>query len=472
LEAAAVMRCDCYACSDFCEILFSRLANFFLSTQTVSNNNKNMSKEAKLELDGKSFTLPTVEGSEGEKAIDISSLRANTGYITLDDGYGNTGSCTSKITFIDGDKGILRYRGIPIEEMAEKSTFIETAYLIIYGSLPNHTHLRQFSDMLTEHQYLHEDMKFHFQGFPMGAHPMAILSAMINAASCFDEKIMRWQWGKMKEFDVIVAKLISQVRTIAAYSYRKSRGLPLIYPKKHYKYTANFLHMLFSSPYEDYELKPEIVKALDLIFLLHADHEQNCSTSTVRMVASSQANLFASTSAGVCALWGPLHGGANQAVLEMLDEIHKTGDDGSKFIAAAKDKNSGKKLMGFGHRVYKNHDPRAKIIKKACDEVLSKLHISDPLLDIAKHLEEAALKDSYFVERKLYPNVDFYSGIIMRALGIPVEMFPVIFAIGRMPGWIANYKEIMEEPKSRIYRPRQIYTGPTLNHYVPHEERK
>jgi citrate synthase len=306
----------------------------------------------------------------------------------------------------------------------------------------------------------------------MGAHPMAILSAMINAASCFDEKIMRWQWGKMKEFDVIVAKLISQVRTIAAYSYRKSRGLPLIYPKKHYKYTANFLHMLFSSPYEDYELKPEIVKALDLIFLLHADHEQNCSTSTVRMVASSQANLFASTSAGVCALWGPLHGGANQAVLEMLDEIHKTGDDGSKFIAAAKDKNSGKKLMGFGHRVYKNHDPRAKIIKKACDEVLSKLHISDPLLDIAKHLEEAALKDSYFVERKLYPNVDFYSGIIMRALGIPVEMFPVIFAIGRMPGWIANYKEIMEEPKSRIYRPRQIYTGPTLNHYVPHEERK
>jgi citrate synthase len=283
---------------------------------------------------------------------------------------------------------------------------------------------------------------------------------------------MRWQWSKSKEFDVCVAKLISQVRTIAAYSYRKSLGLPMIYPKKAYKYTANFLHMLFSMPYEDYELKPEAVKALDLIFLLHADHEQNCSTSTVRMVASSQANLFASAAAGVCALWGPLHGGANQAVIEMLREIHNSGDDGSKFIAMAKDKESGKRLMGFGHRVYKNYDPRAKIIKKACDDVLLKLHISDPLLDIAKHLEEAALRDPYFVERKLYPNVDFYSGIIMRALGIPGEMFPVIFGIGRMPGWIANYKEIMDESKSRIYRPRQIYTGRTLNHFVPMAERK
>ncbi|HEY3932491.1 MAG TPA: citrate synthase [Verrucomicrobiae bacterium] len=431
-----------------------------------------MSTEAKLELDGKAFTLPTVVGTEGEKAVDISSLRATTGYITLDDGYGNTGSCSSKITFIDGDKGILRYRGIAIEELAEKSNFIETAYLIIYGSLPNREQLTSFSDLLAEHQFLHEDMKYHFEGFPTGAHPMAILSAMINAASCFDENIMRWQRSKGKEFDIIVAKLISQVRTIAAYSYRKSHGLPLIYPKKSYTYTENFLHMLFSSPYEDYELKPEVVKALDLIFLLHADHEQNCSTSTVRMVASSQANLFASASAGVCALWGPLHGGANQAVIEMLEEIHRDDDDGSKFIAAAKDKNSGKKLMGFGHRVYKNHDPRAKIIKKACDDVLSKLHISDPLLDIAKHLEAVALQDSYFVERKLYPNVDFYSGIIMRALGIPMEMFPVIFAIGRMPGWIANYKEIMEEPKSRIYRPRQIYIGRTLNSYVPLNERK
>ena len=431
-----------------------------------------MSKEAKLELDGKTYVLPTFEGTEAEKAVDVSSLRANTGYITLDDGYGNTGSCVSKITFIDGEKGILRYRGIPIEELAEKSSFVETAYLVIYGNLPNHAQFRRFSDLLTDNQYLHEDMKFHFEGFPAGAHPMAILSAMINAASCFDEQIMRWQWSKTKEFDVCVAKLISQVRTIAAFSYRKSLGLPMIYPKKAYKYTANFLHMLFSMPYEDYELKPEVVKALDLIFLLHADHEQNCSTSTVRMVASSQANLFASASAGVCALWGPLHGGANQAVIEMLKEIHGSGDDGSKFIAAAKDKDSGRRLMGFGHRVYKNYDPRAKIIKKACDDVLSKLHINDPLLDIAKHLEAAALKEPYFIERKLYPNVDFYSGIIMRALGIPVEMFPVIFAIGRMPGWIANYKEIMEETKSRIYRPRQIYTGPTLNHYVPLGERK
>jgi citrate synthase len=430
-----------------------------------------MSNEAKLELEGKVFTLPTVVGTEGERAVDVGSLRANTGYITLDDGYGNTGSCLSKVTFIDGDQGILRYRGIPIEELAEKSNFIETAYLVIYGSLPNRSQLKHFSNLLAEHQFLHEDMKYHFEGFPTGAHPMAILSSMINAASCYDEDLMKWQWGKMKQFDVYVAKLISQVRTIAAYSYRKSHGLPLIYPKQSYKYTANFLHMLFSMPYEDFELKPEVVKALDTIFLLHADHEQNCSTSTVRMVASSQANLFASCAAGVCALWGPLHGGANQAVLEMLELIHREGDDGSKFIAAAKDKNSGKKLMGFGHRVYKNHDPRAKIIKKACDDVLAKLHINDPLLDIAKKLEEVALKDSYFVERKLYPNVDFYSGIIMRAIGIPVEMFTVIFAIGRMPGWIANYKEIMEEPKSRIYRPRQIYTGRTLNHYVPVDER-
>ena len=431
-----------------------------------------MSNEAKLELDGKVYNLPTVSGSENEKAVDISSLRSSTGYITIDDGYGNTGSCTSKITFIDGNKGILRYRGIPIEELAEKSNFIETAYLVIYGSLPTPAELKRFSDLLTENSFLHEDMKFHFEGFPTGSHPMAILSAMINAASCFDEDLMKWKWGKNNQFDVYAARLISQVRTIAAYSYRKTHGLPLIYPKQSYKYTANFLHMLFSMPYEDFELKPEVVKALDLIFLLHADHEQNCSTSTVRMVASSQANLFASCAAGVCALWGPLHGGANQAVLEMLQQIHDEGDDGSKFITAAKDKDSGKKLMGFGHRVYKNHDPRAKIIKKACDDVLSKLHMSDPLLDIAKKLEEAALQDSYFVERKLYPNVDFYSGIIMRAIGIPVEMFTVIFAIGRMPGWIANYKEIMDEPKSRIYRPRQIYTGNTVNAYVPLQNRK
>ncbi|HTL16217.1 MAG TPA: citrate synthase [Patescibacteria group bacterium] len=428
-----------------------------------------MDKTAELMIDGKSHKLSMVEGSEQERAIDISSLRNATGLITLDDGYANTGSCQSQVTFIDGEKGILRYRGIPIEELAEKSTFIEVAHLIIMGRLPTSAELRRFSDLLTDNELLNEAMKHHFEGFPTHAHPMAILSSMINAASCFYPELLTDD--RHEHFMVGAARLLSQVRTIAAFAYRKSRGLPIIYPKPDLKYTANFLHMMFSLPYKDYEVKPEAAKALDLIFLLHADHEQNCSTATVRMVASSRANLFASAAAGVCALWGPLHGGANQAVLEMLQAIHDSGDDGSKFIAAAKDKNSGKRLMGFGHRVYKNYDPRAKIIKKACDDVLSKLHMSDPLLDIARHLEEAALKEPYFVERKLYPNVDFYSGIIMRAIGIPLEMFTVIFAIGRMPGWIANYKEVMEAP-TRIYRPRQIYVGPTLNHYVPIKERK
>ena len=429
-----------------------------------------MDKTAELKLDGKTYNLPVVVGTEQERAIDISNLRNESGYITLDDGYGNTGSCQSSITFIDGERGILRYRGIPIEELAEKSTFVEVAHLIIFGRLPTSAELRRFSDLLTENELLNEAMKHHFEGFPTQAHPMAILSSMINAASCFYPEL--FGPDSRNTFVVQAARLLSKVRTIAAYAYRMSRGLPIIYPKPDLKYTANFLHMMFSLPYQEYDLKPEAVKALDLIFLLHADHEQNCSTATVRMVASSRANLFASAAAGVCALWGPLHGGANQAVLEMLEAIHREGDDGSKFIAAAKDKNSGKRLMGFGHRVYKNYDPRAKIIKRVCDQLLDKLHITDPLLDIAKHLEEVALKDSYFVERKLYPNVDFYSGIIMRAIGIPVEMFTVIFAIGRMPGWIANYKEVMEHPQSRIYRPRQIYTGPTLNHYTPIKERK
>jgi len=429
-----------------------------------------MEKIAELTLNGKTTKLPVVEGTEQERAIDISALRDRTGYITLDDGYANTGSCQSRITFIDGEKGILRYRGIPIEELAEKSTFIEVAHLIIMGKLPNRAELRTFSELLTQNELLHESMKHHFEGFPANAHPMAILSSMINATSCFYPELLTVHLRD--NFLLEAARLISQVRTIAAFAYRKSRGLPIIYPRPTLKYTANFLHMMFSQPYEDYELRPETVKALDLIFVLHADHEQNCSTATVRMVASSRANLFASAAAGVCALWGPLHGGANQAVIEMLEDIHRSGDDGSKFIAAAKQKDSGKRLMGFGHRIYKNYDPRAKIIKAACDDVLAKLHKSDPLLDIAKHLEEAALRDSYFIERKLYPNVDFYSGIIMRALGIPVEMFTVIFAIGRMPGWIANYKEVMEGDHSRIYRPRQIYTGPALNHYSPAEQRK
>ncbi len=428
-----------------------------------------MAKTAKLEIDGKIYELPVVIGSEGEHAVDVSKLRADTGYITLDDGYGNTGSCVSNVTFIDGEKGILRYRGYPIEELAEKSTFIETAFLIIYGHLPTSAELRRFSDLLTQNELLHEGMKFHFEGFPPNAHPMAILSSMINAASCYHPRLM--EGYNPSHFDLQAARLISKVRTIAAFAYRKSRGLPINYPKPVYKYTANLLHMMFSEPYQDYDLKPEVVRALDLIFLLHADHEQNCSTSTVRMIASSRANLFACAAGGVCALWGPLHGGANQAVIEMLEEIHKEGDDGSKFIVAAKDKKSGRRLMGFGHRVYKNYDPRAKIIKEQCDKILNSLHITDPLLDIAKRLEDAALHDPYFIERKLYPNVDFYSGIIMRAIGIPVEMFTVIFAIGRMPGWIANYKEIMDEKTSRIYRPRQIYTGATERKYLPIEQR-
>ena len=425
---------------------------------------------AKLQLDGKEYEFPVVVGSEGEHAIDIATLRNKTGYITLDDGYGNTGSCVSNITFIDGEKGILRYRGIPIEELAERSTFIEAAYLLIWGKLPTSQELNDFSALLTRNEMLHEDMRVHFEGFPAQAHPMAILSAMINAAGCFFPQVLEEPEHEL--FMVQAARIISQVRTIAAFSYRKSHGLPIIYPKPTYRYTANLLHMMFSQPYQDFELRPEIVQALDLIFLLHADHEQNCSTSTVRMVASSEANLFASTAAGVCALWGPLHGGANQAVLEMLNEIHQSGDNGSKFIEQAKDKSQGKRLMGFGHRVYKNYDPRARIIKRKCDELLAVLKKKDPLLDIAKRLEDAALSDPYFIERKLYPNVDFYSGIIMRAIGIPLNMYTVMFAIGRLPGWIANFKEIMESAGGRIYRPRQIYNGPLENHYVPIAERQ
>ena len=429
-----------------------------------------MSQTARIELDGKHIELPVVIGTEGERAVDISTLRDSAGAITLDGGYANTGACTSRITFIDGDKGILRYRGIPIEELAEKSTFVETAYLLIYGKLPAAAELQRFSNLLTQNENLHEAMKYHFEGFPSNAHPMAILSTMINASSCFYPGLSIGH-PTAPFFDLHAARLISQVRTIAAFSYRKSRGMPIIYPKPSFKYVANFLHMMFSDPYEDYVLKSEVLRALELILILHADHEQNCSTSTVRMVASSHANLLASAAAGVSALWGPLHGGANQAVIEMLEDIHASGDDGSRFIAAAKDKTSGKRLMGFGHRIYRHYDPRAALIKRACDDLLHALRITDPLLDIALRLEESALRDPYFIERKLYPNVDFYSGIIMRAIGIPTEMFTVVFAMGRMPGWIANYKEIMDEPGTRIYRPRQIYMGPTLNPYVRVEER-
>jgi len=428
-----------------------------------------MNEQTQLSWNGQKTMLPMIEGTAGERAIDISQLRDQTGLITLDIGYGNTGSCRSAITFIDGEKGILRYRGIPIEELAEKSSFKETAYLIIYGKLPTDEELRRFSDLLTKHQLIHEDMKFHFEGFPPNAHPMAILSSMINAAGCYYPELLGPQGAQ--DFDNETALLMSQVRTIAAFAYRKSRGLPMIYPKTQYKYSENFLHMMFSLPYADYELKPQVVRALDLIFVLHADHEQNCSTSTVRMVASSKANLFASVASGVCALWGPLHGGANQAVIEMLEQIRREGDDGSRFMEEAKDKKSGRRLMGFGHRVYKNYDPRAKIIKNQCDKLLGALKVSDPLLDIAMRLEQAALHDPFFIERKLYPNVDFYSGIMMRAIGIPLEMFTVMFAIGRMPGWIANYREVSASEDGRICRPRQIYIGEPLAAYVPIAQR-
>jgi citrate synthase len=422
-----------------------------------------MTETATLQVQGKTYNLPVVIGTENEVAVDISKLRAESGVITLDDGYGNTGSCRSAITFIDGEKGILRYRGIPIERIAEHSTFPETAWLLIYGELPTAEQLEGWSNLLTRHEMLHEGLYKHYDGFPSQGHPMAILSAMINAASCYDPEIIKME--SLETFQSAAARLLSKTRTIAAAAYKASIGQPLVYPKPHLDYCENFLHMMFSIPFRDYEPDPDIVDALQLILVLHADHEQNCSTATVRMVASSGANLFASCAAGVCALWGPLHGGANAAVIEMLQYIHESGMSVKDYVAKVKDKTSHIKLMGFGHRVYKNYDPRARIIKQAADRVLNKLQINDPMLDLARALEEAALSDSYFQEKKLYPNVDFYSGIIMRAIGIPLEMFTVMFAIGRMPGWIANWKEVWEG-QTRIYRPRQVYTGPALREYV------
>ena len=424
-----------------------------------------MSHTCRIELDGQSYEFPTVVGTENELAVDISALRDRTGYITLDDGYGNTGSCTSAITYIDGDKGILRYRGIPIEQLAEHSTFVETAWLVIWGRLPTQAELDHFSALLTQHEMMHESLRNHFQGFPPNAPPMAILSAMINAVSCYEPEMI--QIEDEYTLESAAARLISKVRTIAAASYKMSVGQPMDYPHPEYHYCENFLHMMFSIPYREYVPTPEVARALNLFLILHADHEQNCSTSTVRMVASSQANMFASCAAGVCALWGPLHGGANVAVIEMLEFIRQSGMNVSEYVERVKMKDTKLRLMGFGHRVYKNFDPRSKILKKAADEMLAKLNVNDPLLDIALELEGVALSDNYFVERKLYPNVDFYSGIILRAMGIPVSMFTVMFAMGRLPGWIANWKEIHDNSKSRIYRPRQIYTGNPLQNYVP-----
>ena len=428
-----------------------------------------MSQTCRIELDGKNYEFPVVQGTENERGIDISTLRDRTGYITLDDGYGNTGSCKSSITYIDGDAGILRYRGIPIEQLAEHSTFIETAWLVIWGRLPTKEELTRFSKRFAHNEMMHESLRNHFEGFPPNAPPMAILSAMINAMSCYEPRIMDIE--DETTLEEAAARLISKVRTIAAASYKMSIGQPLVYPHPEYKYCENFLHMMFSIPYQEYVPTPEVARALNLFLILHADHEQNCSTSTVRMVASSQANMYASCAAGVCALWGPLHGGANVAVIEMLEFIRKSGMSVTEYMKRVKEKDTKLRLMGFGHRVYKNFDPRSKILKAAADKMLEKMNINDPLLEIALELEGVALQDSYFVERKLYPNVDFYSGIILRAMGIPLSMFTVMFAIGRIPGWIANWKELHDDPKSRIYRPRQIYTGNNIRDYTPIAQR-
>ena len=429
-----------------------------------------MSNVARLELDGQTYELPIVVGTENEHAIDISKLRAQTGYITLDDGYGNTGSCKSEITYIDGEAGILRYRGIPIEQLAEGSSFAETAWLVIFGKLPTIEERNRFSTLLAENAMIDENMQKHFDGFPPKAHPMAILSAMIQTLSAHEPEA----WEDTEDDQGIeraAARLISKVRTVAAASYKFSVGEPLTYPRYDLKYVENFLHMMFSLPYKPYEATPAVARALNLFLVLHADHEQNCSTSTVRMVASSQANMFASCSAGVSALWGPRHGGANVAVIEMLEEIRERNIPVSEYVSKVKNREDGVKLMGFGHRVYRNFDPRSKILRAAADDLFKELNVDDPLLDLAQELAEAALADDFFIERKLYPNVDFYSGIILRALGIPLDMFTVMFAIGRMPGWIANWKEIHDDPKGRIYRPRQVYVGNTLTDWKPRDQR-
>jgi len=425
---------------------------------------------ASLSVNGKTLELPVITGAEREKAIDITKLRDATGYVTLDPGFGNTGACTSGITFLDGERGILRYRGIPIEQLAEAATFTETAYLLIYGNLPSRRELEQFSTRLTERAALPEGMERYFDLFPKTAHPMAVLSGMLTILSTYYPTLLN-PYPTREEIDEAILTIFAKVPTLAAYGYRRSQGLPVVPPRRDLSYTANYLHMIFGSPGADKSPDPTIVQAMRQILILHADHEQNCSTSTVRLVGSSRANAFVSVSSGIAALWGPLHGGANQAVIEMLESVQRDGGDYKKFIALAKDKTSSFRLMGFGHRVYKNFDPRSRIIKRACDQVLAKMGVQDPLLEIAKRLEEAALKDDYFVARKLYPNVDFYSGIILRAIGIPTNGFTVTFVLGRLPGWLAHWKEMLESPGMRIGRPRQIYVGPTERPYVPLSQR-
>jgi len=429
-----------------------------------------MSEFAKLSLpDGQSLELPVLSGTENEKAIDISKLRAETGYITLDPGFVNTGSCESAITFLDGEKGILQFRGYPIEQLAAESTFLEVAYLLIHGELPNKTQLENFVQRVSWHSMIHEDMRHFFDGFSQDTHPMVILSSMISSLSAYYVEAS----GKasIENLEINSARLIAKVTTIAAFAYKKSVGQPFVYPRDELSYCANFLNMMFAVPAESYELNPEIERTLELLLILHADHEQNCSASTVRVVGSSLANVFASVASGILALWGPLHGGANQQVIQMLHKIHEDGGGISKYIELAKNQKSEFRLMGFGHRVYKNFDPRAKILKEACHRVLNKLGVNDPLLEIALKLEETALSDAYFIERKLYPTLDFYTGIIYRAIGIPVNMFTVMFALGRVPGWIAQWKEMHEDPKQKIARPRQLFTGKTVRKYKSMSER-
>ena len=423
-----------------------------------------MSKIAKLNVDGTVFDLPIVEGSEGEKGVDISSLRSQSGLITLDKGFKNTGSTRSSITFLNGEEGVLRYRGYSIEELSSHSSFLEVAYLLIYGELPSNEQLKDFSNEISSHTLVHEDVKSILDGFPSRAHPMGVLSSLVSSLTAFYPKSLDPN-RSIEEINGTIIRLIAKLPTLAAWSYKNRMRQPVMYPKNSLDYTSNFLHMMFGLPTSDSDVNPIVAKALDKLLILHADHEQNCSASTVRIVGSSHASLYASVSAGIAALWGPLHGGANQAVIEMLEEIKNQGGDINQFINKAKDKTDPFRLMGFGHRVYKNFDPRAKIIKKAADDVLGQLGINDPVLDLAMKLEEVALNDDYFVKRGLYPNVDFYSGIIYRALGIPTDMFTVMFALGRLPGWIAQWKE-MRENKEPIGRPRQIYTGYTKRDYI------
>lgn len=428
-----------------------------------------MPDKAILTIGDQRIELPIHVGSEGERAVDITKLRDQTGYMTFDPSLANTAVCRSNITFIDGEKGILRYRGIPIEQFTAKPNFVEAAWMLIFGRLPRREELNRFSELLTANELLHEGVKHQFQHIPTDAPPMAILSATLSNLACYHQEFLSLEdEGSLEE---VAARLISKVRTIAAFSYRRSLGLPFNYPDPHLRYCANFLHMMFSLPHSQYIVTREVEDALNLVFILHADHEQNCSSSTVRVVGSAKANLFASCAAGVCALWGPLHGGANVEVVEMLERIHKGGLSPEECLRHAKDKSNPFKLFGFGHRVYKNYDPRAKLLKQVSDKVFSQIKRQDPLLDIARKLEELALADPYFIDRQLYPNVDFYSGILLRAMGIPTNMFTVCFAIGRLPGWIAQWKEQHDDPTTKILRPRQIYTGPTQTDFIPMEKR-